>query len=136
MDKQKELLQELYKQVPNLDNLTSSVPETEFPYPDNPVDKMILENRMLREEVHKLRSMKDRLLKQIGILTMTSSESESDNKDPVSKQDITACFMPGMKQKQKAKAIMNAYGVSYSTARKWMRDNHLTDQRYTRNDYK
>ena len=61
---------------------------------------------------------------------------QSFKKRPTCADDLISCFEDGMTQTQKKEAIMKWWKCGSTTARKYMSDFGLTDDTYTRTDYK
>ena len=68
-----------------------------------------------------------------------SHPSNSYNKikvKPLSKEDFTCCYSEGATQTEKMKAISKWWNCSERTARRYMQDFGLTNQKYVRSDYR
>lgn len=61
---------------------------------------------------------------------------QSFKKRPTCADDLISCFEDGMTQTQKKEAIMKWWKCGSTTARKYMSDFGLSDNKYTRTDYK
>lgn len=55
---------------------------------------------------------------------------------PTCADDLTSCFKDGMTQTEKKEAIMKWWRCSSATARRYMKQFNLTDDKYCRSDYK
>lgn len=57
-------------------------------------------------------------------------------KKPSTKEDLTCCYIEGATQTEKMKAISKWWNCSERTARRYMQDFGLTNQKYVRSDYR
>ncbi len=62
--------------------------------------------------------------------------TQKPKRRPTCREDLTECFTPGMSQKEKTAAIVKWWRCGESTARRYMAKYGLTNQDYTRSDFK